>query len=173
MKEINFFFFFYEHCRQNHLLFHALEKGTDSDTLVDLLPPAASLQAPPVSLVCTDGWRIIANEGATIDFLRARKKENAVISVLPQAVGDKAASVCHSLLTRPWVSHCTQVPLCHAETKALFYLARMLWGRYYGNTAAWLERGALRPYSPRLHFTYLCLWDLTFSMCPAVKGSAV
>lgn len=127
MKEINFFF--YEHCRQNHLLFHALEKGTDSDTPLGLPPPPASLPPPPVSPVCTCGWRVTANEeGAVTYFLSAWKRENAVISVLPQAVGDKVASFYHSLLARPWVSHCTQVPLCNTETKALFYLAGMLWG---------------------------------------------
>lgn len=36
------------------------------------------------------------------------KKENAMISVLPQAAGDKAASFC------------MQVPLCNTKTKALF-----------------------------------------------------
>lgn len=54
------------------------------------------------------------------------RRKNAVISVLPQAAGDTAESFCHSLLTCPWVSHCTQVPLCNTEKKALFYIARML-----------------------------------------------
>lgn len=147
MKEI---IFFYEHCRQNHLLFHALEKRTDSDTPLGLSPPPASLQPPPVSLVCARGWRVTANEeGAAMYFLCARKKENATISVLSQAAGDKAASFCHSLLACPWVSHCTQVPPCNAERKALFlpgqdvvrikkYIKDSWMVSYYGNTATWL-----------------------------------
>jgi len=114
--------FFYEHCRQkNHLLFHALKKGTDSDTPLGLPPPPASLQPPPVSPVCACGWRITAIEaGAATSFLNARTKKNAVISVLPQAAGGKAALFCHSLLACPWVSHCTRVPLGNMETKSIF-----------------------------------------------------
>lgn len=53
--------FFYDPYRWNHLLFHALRKWTDSNIPFGLPPPSASLQHPPVSLVCSCGWKVAAN----------------------------------------------------------------------------------------------------------------
>lgn len=94
-----------------------------------------------------------------------------MISVLPQAAGDKAASFC------------MQVPLCNTETKALFlpcqdvvrikkYINDSWIGSYYGNMATWLCGEALRPYLPRLEPTFWGSWYLPVSMRPAAKGSA-
>lgn len=162
MKEINLF---YEHCRQNHLLFHALEKGTGSDTPLGLPPPLASLQPPPVSLICTRGWRVTANEeGAATSFLSARKKEKCCDFCAAPGCGRHGRIILSQpayvplgepLHTGSSVQHGEESTFLHCQdvVRIKKYIKDSWMVSYYGNVATWLRIGALRPYLPCLHST--------------------
>lgn len=91
--ERNLFFFFGEHCRKNHLLFHALEKRTDFSCLASLhhqLPCNLPLLVWFTLLGVT-----ASEEGAAAYFLSSRRKENAVISPPGCARHGSSVLACH------------------------------------------------------------------------------
>lgn len=156
MKEINFFFF-YEHCRQNHLLFHALEKGTDFSAASPLLAWSKLMgigrkkELQPISLQ----WE----RGRALVFLccsRLQEEQQHCLCPLGWATA-------HSLLHG---DKNTFLP-CQDVTRIKKYIKDSWMVSYYGNTATWQCRGALRPCLPCLR-SALCIHAAETWMCLAL-----